>query len=523
LPTRDRIESGQLAVGPDERHQRLADRLLRGFGTRSCCAAALAMASMLLAANTANLPATPAAAPGPASLSGLALRVDQADAQAQRISAGAHLRSVDDAGLRWRLDAIPAIESELDDALASLEPRLESADAKLSELGPPPRLGQPPEDPEIAQERQNILAARRAIDTEVKQAHLVGIEVKQLETYLVTRRRELFSERLWQRDRSPLDYRFWGDLGGAWPLNAAHIAGVIDGSGLASADGAQVVELGGTTLFALLLLLGGRVMLDHWGIARADRIGTPTSLNRSLLSLWFIVGALITSLIAGVILRTGFQLILPSASTPGEALLAMLVRILVFASLIAALGRALLLPDRPDWRPAPFPDALAKRIRRFPNLFGLAFGTTAFVSGAAAIVGADAHGEWRRIRPHRTGCRPRRLASPLGHRAAGKLDRSVRRARRDGARLHPTGRLHPSRGDLGRDCAGDLVPAHHAHRRGAAKAGRSGRSRRGIPGPRARPVGRGPPADRGTAIRAGACSRAPARVDGHMGSVRGNR
>lgn len=341
----------------------------------------------LLAANAASCATSPATS-APSSITALASEVDHADALAQRITAGAHLRSIDDAGLRARLDTIPVIENELDDALASLEPRLRFADARLSELGPPPRPGQPMEDPEIAQERQNIVKFRQAVDTEVKQAHLVGIEVKQLETYLVERRRALFSERLWQRDRSPLDYRFWGDLSAAWKPSVAHVTSAFRASGAMGADSVRVAELVAIVLVTLLLLVGGRLLIDRWGIARTVRIVTPTRLTRSLLASWFVFGAFITSLVAGMTLHAGFDLILPSNSLT-DVLLTLLVRVMVFASLVAALGRALLIPDKPDWRPTPLPDALVARIRQYPNALGLAFGTTAYVVGAATVIGVD--------------------------------------------------------------------------------------------------------------------------------------
>jgi len=364
-------------------------RLLRSYGIRWRGAVAAAMTSFLFAANAASPVSHPVAAPAPPSISALALEVDHADAQAQRIAVGAHLRSVDDAGLQSRLNAIPAIENELEDALAALDPRLRSADARLAELGPPPAPGQPAEDSEIAQERENILKVRRAVDTEIKQAHLVGIEVKQLETYLTARRRDLFSERLWQRDRSPLDYRFWGELAAVWPRDVSHVASSFGGNSATGASGAPSAALVGPILLALMVLVGGRVLLDRWGTRQAAPVAGPTRLARSLLALWSVAGAVITALIACLILRVGFNSLFPRASMT-DALLTVFNRVVVFASLVAALGRAVLQPDRPDWRPAPLPDPLAARIRRYPDALGLAFGTTAFVVGAAAIIGVDA-------------------------------------------------------------------------------------------------------------------------------------
>lgn len=348
----------------------------------------LSFATLLLAASPAAAAASQPAVPAPPSIAALGAEVDQADAQTQSIAVGARLRTLDDAGLLSRLAAIPGIQSELDDALSALEPRLQYADARLAELGSPPAPGQPAEDPEIAKERQSILKLRRSIDTEVKQAHLVSVEVKQLEDFLTTRRRDLFSERLWQHDRSPLDYRFWSQVTAAWRGDAAHTAGHF-GSNRGTVQAWAPLQMAGwasAILLAILIAVGGRLFLDRFGRARASRIGAPTRLRRSVLALWIVGVALVTTLLGSLVLRATLGAILP-ASTMIDAVVTILIQSVVFASLFAGLGRALLSPGMPDWRLAPLPDAVADRTRRYPVLLGLTVGTAAFLVGAAAVLG----------------------------------------------------------------------------------------------------------------------------------------
>jgi potassium efflux system protein len=343
------------------------------------------VALLLLVAGPA-MAAQPTAAPPP-TIATLAAEVDQADAQTQSIAVGARLHTVDDAGLQSRLAAIPEIQGELDDALSALEPRLQYADARLAELGSPPPPGQPAEDPEIARERQDILKLRRSIDTEVKQAHLISVEVKQLEDYLSTRRQDLFSERLWQHDRSPFDYRFWSQVAAAWPRDGANVAGLL-GSKRGTVQTAAPAQLAGWAIalfLAILIAGGGRLFLNRLGMARASRAGAPTRLRRSLLALWFVGVALGTSLLGCLALRAVLDAILP-ASTPIDALVAILTRAVVFASLFAGLGQALLSPAMPDWRLAPLPDTVVDRARRYPALLGLTVGTATFLVGAAAVL-----------------------------------------------------------------------------------------------------------------------------------------
>lgn len=347
-------------------------------------------AFLLLVAGPAMAVAAQPTAPAPPSIAALAAEVDQADAQTQSIAVGARLRTVDDAGLQSRLAAIPGIQGELDDALSALEPRLQTADARLAELGSPPAPGQPAEDPEIARERQNILKFRRSIDTEVKQAHLVSVEVTQLQDFLTTRRRDLFSERLWQHDRSPFDYRFWSQLVAAWPRDAAHVSDLLGSNRGTLQAGAPAKLAGMASAFVLAILIagGGCLFLNRLGMARASRTGAPTRLRRSLLALWLVGVAVATTWLGSLALSATVDAILPE-STLIDALVTILIQAAVFTALFAGLGRALLSPAMPDWRLAPLPDAVVNRTRRHPALLGLTVGTAAFVVGAASVLGVS--------------------------------------------------------------------------------------------------------------------------------------
>ena len=326
------------------------------------------------------------AAPTPPTIRSLALQVDHADDEATRIAAGAHLRGIDDADLQARLAAIPAVKGEISDALAALEPRLKFADARLAELGSQPGPGQPAEDPEIAQERSKISAARRMIDTEVKQAHLVSVEIDQLESYLQTRRRNLFLEQLWQRTRSPLDYRFWTSVAAAWPDDVTRGEAQFAGARALSGTGALPVAAGAAIcVLAYLLLALGRLLLERLAIGRWTTASAPSRLRRAILSLGFIAMVMLTASAGGMMLRGGFGVLL-GGSPAVVALLAILARVIVFASVFAALGRMLLQPTRPTWRLAPLPDALVSRIRRFPDILGLTFAVTGFMLGAASVL-----------------------------------------------------------------------------------------------------------------------------------------
>jgi hypothetical protein len=94
----------------------------------------------------------------------------------------------------------------------------------------------------------------------------------------------------------------------------------------------------------------------------------------------------LTVLLAGLAVRALTEATL-APSPLFDALTTSFVQALVFASIFAGLGRALLSPGLPDWRLAPFPDDLIDRTKHYPALIGLVVGVAAFLSSAGSVLG----------------------------------------------------------------------------------------------------------------------------------------
>ncbi len=354
----------------------------------------LLLLGLLLAAPASALPRSPppAAPPIPAAILGAALTVDQAEADLHRVTSGLRSQALDDQDLKRRIAALPAIQAKLADATGFLGPRLQDADARLAQLGPPPGAGQPPEDPEIANNRRSLAQFREAVDTELKQARLLSVEAGQINSDLADRLRKNFTARLWAQSHSVFDLGLWQGFAANLPADLGRLTAASEAELRQIATPVQPignwVGLGLAMLAALGLLGPARLILNRLGYRQAPHLAPKSRLRRSALAVWLVLVAALSPLLAGLLLRAA--LTNTGASTPTcDRLLAELVVAAVFACSIEGLGRALLSPGHPSWRLAPLPDGVATRLAPFPGLIGAIVGLATLVTGFNGILGAS--------------------------------------------------------------------------------------------------------------------------------------
>ena len=316
-----------------------------------------------------------------------ARQVDAAETQLDAISLHARAGNLSDTDLRSRLAAIPPIQVRLAGALDDLEPRLKSADARLAQLGPVPGPGQPPEDPETAQSRQEILHYRQSVDVEVKQARLLTTEADQLTTYLNDRRRRLFSQRLWIKAPSALDPQLWIGFVQSLPSDLGKLDAIADQEvGLATARAGSAIA---ALLWALAVLLAALLtvpvwlFLDRWGtgwLAKRSAVGHGAGV---LVAVWWVVVAGLVPLAMGAAILAALTAV--DALTPLFAqILSLLWKSAVYGALLYGVGRALLAPSRSA---APL---AADRLAPYPVLIAATATIGSFVAGLNGLAGISA-------------------------------------------------------------------------------------------------------------------------------------
>jgi potassium-dependent mechanosensitive channel len=92
-----------------------------------------------------------------------------------------------------------------------LDPRLAEVDSRLSELGPAPAPGAPPENATIAAERAQLSQTHAEVDAALKETRLLSLRADDVAARINESRRSLFSRALFQRTPGVLDTVFWSE------------------------------------------------------------------------------------------------------------------------------------------------------------------------------------------------------------------------------------------------------------------------------------------------------------------------
>ena len=262
---------------------------------------------------------------------------------------------------------------------AEQTPRLESAQARLAELGPAPPEG---EAPDIARQRQSLQGEVTQLDSTVKLARLLGVTSEQLGDRAGARARERFRAQLFERTDALPSGAFFSDLAAALPRDLPRLH--RQAADLVATLGERPAS---AWLGATLLVLAS-IGLRHWLLGRLGRLVTERAphgrVRRSLLAL---ARSLLAMLVPGAVAGMLLALARPAGSS-WDRLFDNTVGMALFCAYVAGLGNALLLPERPSWRLPAIPDEVASGLRRYPTVLAVTLFATWLVQQLAALAQA---------------------------------------------------------------------------------------------------------------------------------------
>jgi small-conductance mechanosensitive channel len=344
--------------------------------------------ALLLSFLLATAAAARTASPTDASEAALA----EAKADLSRAAAGVGGKELADSDIEARLASLPPIQARLAQILGGLTPRLHDLQARQAQLGAV-GPGLPVVDPRTVQIKHDLEQRLASVTADIQEARDLTLRADQISADLSERLRENFAARLWTRSRSILDPGLWRDFAAALPGDAERLARSVRDEdlqgGWSAARTARDLALLALAALASVMLLGpGRLFLYRVGYHRAARAGGAAHLRRIVLALWLVAVSVAAPLLAGLLVRAALTEV--GALTPDiDQVTALTIRVMVFAALVASLGRALLSPGRPVWRLAPVPEAIVARLAPFPRLIGLTAALSTFVAGLNTLLGAS--------------------------------------------------------------------------------------------------------------------------------------
>ncbi|HEY1927948.1 MAG TPA: DUF3772 domain-containing protein [Caulobacteraceae bacterium] len=309
--------------------------------------------------------------------------LSQSSAVLREVGAGFRTDQLSDEEIKSRLARITPVEAKLATALSDLTPRLQDVQARLNQLGAPPPSGQK-EDPRTTQLRRQFTRFQEILQADQREAKLLTVEAQQISDVLTERLRENFQERLTSQSRSVADPSLWRNFAASAPGDFSRLAEFVSNESDSIADEGRsarnVIVWLVAAAFAAALLIPVRLLLITLGFRRARRDPTRSRLTRSLLALWRVVVGVATALLAIMVIRAAL-LNTDALTEETDTALALFARAAGFGLFIEALGRSLISMRRPEWRLAPIPDHLARRLAIFPALIGFTAGLATFVAG----------------------------------------------------------------------------------------------------------------------------------------------
>ncbi|WP_246702533.1 DUF3772 domain-containing protein [Starkeya sp. ORNL1] len=248
------------------------------------------------------------------------------------------LRSTDLDELRARLEPV---RTDLDAAIALLDPRLADLQHRIKEIGAKPAADAPPEEASVTQERDQLNARATELDGLIKQAKLLKVRTDQISDRITSKRRELFTDTLFARAYSVLDPGLWVSAAAAIPVELRGISYLLgDWQAYASSrmawPGQLAVIIGMVAIIALVLALANVLLrpLRHFDQEPPDE---PVSRLRAawLSTLLALVGSATAPLaaFAAMTLAKAFDLIPPRIDEIWQGML--------IAIIVLAVGRAL--------------------------------------------------------------------------------------------------------------------------------------------------------------------------------------
>ena len=183
-------------------------------------------------------------------------RLDGVRATVEQVEQALKRNELSDAALvdlRARIEPLNAV---LDEVKGELTPRHDSLRARLDQLGAKP-ADKSSEAPQVATERDDLQKQFDEVDTVLKRARVLEVQLDQVSDSILTRRRDLFTRALFARSTSVISPGLWLGVVRELPSDVAALGYLASDWWLALSrlSGARLFTFAGGTI-AIILLLG---------------------------------------------------------------------------------------------------------------------------------------------------------------------------------------------------------------------------------------------------------------------------
>ncbi|MDL2397668.1 mechanosensitive ion channel family protein [Rhizobium mayense] len=275
--------------------------------------------------------------------------LNQAKKDFASIEAEAKEQGADDSALVALSGRVDELSRSVAAISTRLKPRSTEIDARLTQLGPPPKDGQPPEAAIVTQERDRLNAERSQISAVNVDSDNLVAAANRVAMQLIEVRRKLFAETLFKR--TGISAGTFEDAGAALGNESVEFRdavtswiGFVVKAKLGSLLAALFLSLGAAFLF----LSGGYRLFGRYYL-RDENIENPPYISRLSVAFWSTLIrtlSLVAFLVTSFFFLSNFNVLRPDIAP----ILAALFGFIGLVYFVGRLTNAVFAPFRPHWR-----------------------------------------------------------------------------------------------------------------------------------------------------------------------------
>ncbi|MGO4572257.1 DUF3772 domain-containing protein [Microvirga sp. 2TAF3] len=275
-------------------------------------------------------------------------------------------RSQSDAELQNLRQQIEPIIDNIRTVIAEQAPKLEASKARLAQLGPKPKEGEPDESADAAKDRSEREAAVAELDETQRLGRALLVQAEQLSAQISDLRRAGFTRALFEKSDSILSFNLWMDVLQAIPreLRAQRITFGDTVGQIERHATLGVLLLIGLAMGVAIALYAGRRSIAPRLVGRDPSITDPARRSGLLAALAVLLLGTVPAIAGSWIFWVAFDAV--DVFPPRlEQVVAALLRGIAFIAFVRALIDAILAPGHGSWRLVSVSDASATRIMSF--------------------------------------------------------------------------------------------------------------------------------------------------------------